>query len=379
MLQAEFVRSLQSNYERILLNEKPEEKKYQYCILSRGGIKGLLSCDLRYINGDAYLYYDISSMQSVAQVYGSRVITREWMRDFLWSMQKIREELGRFLLDDSNLLLYPQHIYQDLDSKKTAFLYVPYYGEENGFLHLAEFFVEHIDYEDEALVEYVYKVYEQYDQKGSLYLQSMIFEDAALLDREKEGEDRETYAEKQEQGPASDRLSAFGSNVIRVERAAENANREEKKGLLRLLESRKRKSKGEKGDYREALQEAAVYAVAEETEYKEEYGKTIYIEEDGQEERPHRLFSTDGNIHVQLDKSVFTIGKKKGESDLVLEDMSVSRLHARILQEKDGVYLEDMNSTNGTFKNGLRLQPYEKRKLEREDEIKIGKTVLIYR
>ena len=38
-----------------------------------------------------------------------------------------------------------------------------------------------------------------------------------------------------------------------------------------------------------------------------------------------------------------------------------------------------MNSTNGTFKNGLRMQPYEKKKLEEEDEIKIGRTVMIYR
>ena len=38
-----------------------------------------------------------------------------------------------------------------------------------------------------------------------------------------------------------------------------------------------------------------------------------------------------------------------------------------------------MNSTNGTLKNGLRLQPYEKRKLEEGDEITFGKRILIYR
>lgn len=63
----------------------------------------------------------------------------------------------------------------------------------------------------------------------------------------------------------------------------------------------------------------------------------------------------------------------------MLDDLSVSRVHARILQEKESVYLEDMNSTNGTYKNGLRLQPYEKRKLEEEDEIKVGKQILVYR
>ena len=73
------------------------------------------------------------------------------------------------------------------------------------------------------------------------------------------------------------------------------------------------------------------------------------------------------------------IGKKKGETDCVLTDGSVSRLHARITKEEDEFYLEDLNSTNGTFKNGLRLQPYEKRKLMEEDEIRFGKVMLTFR
>ena len=81
---------------------------------------------------------------------------------------------------------------------------------------------------------------------------------------------------------------------------------------------------------------------------------------------------------IQLDKNSITIGKKKEEADLVLEDVSVSRMHARIIKEQDGMYLEDLNSTNGTFKNGLRMQPYEKRKLEEGDEIRFGKKDFVY-
>ena len=92
MIQTEYTRSANCNYERILLEEKPDEKKYQYCILSRGGIKGLLPCSLRYINGRAYLYYDISSRQNVLQLYGSRIITREWMKDFVWSVRQVMQE-----------------------------------------------------------------------------------------------------------------------------------------------------------------------------------------------------------------------------------------------------------------------------------------------
>ena len=54
MLETEFIRSLQSNYERVHLQDRPDEQRYQDCILTRGGIRGLLPCSLRYINGEAY-------------------------------------------------------------------------------------------------------------------------------------------------------------------------------------------------------------------------------------------------------------------------------------------------------------------------------------
>ena len=122
MLETEFVRSLNHNYERILLDQKPEERKYQYCILSRGGIRGLLSCSLRYINGSAYLYYDITSRQSIAQLYSSRFLTRQWMKDFMWGLGQIMGELERFLLDYRNILWQPGQIFQDLENTMFSFV-----------------------------------------------------------------------------------------------------------------------------------------------------------------------------------------------------------------------------------------------------------------
>ena len=123
------------------------------------------------------------------------------------------------------------------------------------------------------------------------------------------------------------------------------------------------------------------YAVAEETAYEEEdMGRTVYMEErPAPRESTHRLLSEEGKLLATLEQPIYTIGKKRGETDLVLNDQSISRLHARIIKETDGYYLEDMNSTNGTFKNGLQLQPYERRKLEEGDEITLGKITVIYR
>lgn len=391
MLQTEYLRNLNSNYERILLDKKPEENRYQYCILSRGGIKGLLPFSLRYINGLAYLYYDISSKQNVAQLFNTRCITRQWMKDFLWSVQQIQQELGRFLLDDNNVLWYPEQIFQDLESNLFSFLYIPYYEGESSFGQLMDFLVEHVDYDDEVLVDCVFHMYEQLERNGDVYLQAQIFEDAKLLEqpkvktnRDQKGTDRKE-SDRKESDKESTSVESKQYDIAGREDTDRNIlseRREEKKGILSLFDNKRRKSREMRENYKLEMQQAINgYAVAEELNYgDEEYGRTVYIEEK-QEETAHvyKLYTPEDKLVASVEKPVVTIGKKKGEVDAVLQDSSVSRMHARITKEGKEYYLEDLNSTNGTFKNGLRLQPYEKRKLESGDELKCGKITLIFR
>ena len=90
------------------------------------------------------------------------------------------------------------------------------------------------------------------------------------------------------------------------------------------------------------------------------------------------MYRINGELAVRIDRLPFVIGKKKDEVDYVLGDCSASRLHARILEENGCIFVEDLNSTNGTFKNGLRMQPYEKRRLEKDDELRFGKEEYIF-
>lgn len=400
-MQTEFVRSLNCNYERVLLDKKPEEKRYQYCILNRGGIRGLLPCSLRYINGIAYLYYDISSRQNIRQLCRARCIDRKWLADFLWGMKQIKQELERFLLDAGNLIWYPEQIYQDLESNVFSFIYIPYYEGDTGFKQLMDFWVEQLDYEDEALVECVYHMYEQYEKSGEAYLQSQIYEDAAGLEQReavKEPERKDFVPEKRLTEPDMAAEPEPQREALQTESGEEG--RQEK--LLHWFGGKKKKEREQRENYRREMHELmSGRAVAEETRYgcadaelprarraggenrqpeaEEEYGRTIYIEAtEDNPERERRLCTKEGRTLAVLDRSVLTIGKRKGEADVVLEDVSVSRLHARILREKENYYIEDLNSTNGTFKNGLRLQPYEKRELAAEDEVKIGRISLLF-
>ena len=81
---------------------------------------------------------------------------------------------------------------------------------------------------------------------------------------------------------------------------------------------------------------------------------------------------------IDLSSFPFLIGKSREQADFVLDDHSVSRLHARFTLRDDVVYLTDLNSTNGTYKNGVRLEPNELTMLEAEDEITFGRLTFTY-
>lgn len=382
MLETEFIRSLQSNYERIRLQEQPDEQRYQYCILTRGGIRGLLPCSLRYINGEAYLYYDITSRQNVAQLYMKQSIDRGWVRDFFWSYEQVCRELGRFLLDEKNILVYPEQIFEDLGSRNFFFLYLPYNEEGNGFEELLEFVLEHMDYKDQQLVNCMYSIYEQFEQHGEVYLQEQIFEDLKCLEKGEGAVKRTGYAERTV-SIGEEELFSKPEPIAPAEPAEEVFEKEvqRKKSFWEKLGFLKKKNNTvQKNIYKERLALSMEgLAVADEPDYGEEYGRTVYIEQKPEDYGIKKLYAPDGRVVARIEKDVFVIGKHKDEADLVLEDDSISRLHARIYKQGEFICLEDLNSTNGTFKNGLRLQPYEKRRLEEDDEIRFGNLLFVYR
>jgi hypothetical protein len=82
---------------------------------------------------------------------------------------------------------------------------------------------------------------------------------------------------------------------------------------------------------------------------------------------------TEGDV-VSLDAHPLTVGRA-GNNDVPLpEDEFASGRHARFEPRRDGVYVEDVGSTNGTFVNGIRLT--RDRRLTPGDVVRVGETDL---
>lgn len=65
-----------------------------------------------------------------------------------------------------------------------------------------------------------------------------------------------------------------------------------------------------------------------------------------------------------------------GTLEIVLDDSSVSRRHAEVRQAESGWWVRDLESTNGTYVNGVRLGPGE-RQLHPRDIVQFGKIAMM--
>jgi len=74
-----------------------------------------------------------------------------------------------------------------------------------------------------------------------------------------------------------------------------------------------------------------------------------------------------------LAADVTTVGRHP-DSDIFLDDITVSRHHCRFVVNADTVTVEDSGSTNGTYVNGSRVDRAE---LQAGDEVIVGKYHLL--
>ncbi len=90
-----------------------------------------------------------------------------------------------------------------------------------------------------------------------------------------------------------------------------------------------------------------------------------------------RLIALDGPLKgsfFSINVPEFSIGRK-GSSNIIIADYSISRQHCVLKQEESGFVISDLGSQNGTFVNGV---PIRERMIQHGDRIQIGNSLLLF-
>lgn len=131
--------------------------------------------------------------------------------------------------------------------------------------------------------------------------------------------------------------------------------------------------------------------IDEEEEQPAQYGNTMLLSDylnmfkdnkltlkitDTDSEIPLYVKKADGYETVteklEPDNYPCTIGSLEESSDIYIASPIISKMHACIIKDEDKFYIEDMNSTNGTFINGERIAMHNKMCLSDGDALRIA-------
>jgi hypothetical protein len=84
--------------------------------------------------------------------------------------------------------------------------------------------------------------------------------------------------------------------------------------------------------------------------------------------------SIEHGVEFELDSRAVTVGRGNGNDVVLGGDDFASARHARIEPRRDGIWVHDLGSTNGTYVNGARID--RPRRLAPGDVVRIGETDL---
>ena len=414
MQEIEFVNDLRCNY--LTIPYAGEEKDFALRMLTENIAEGFLKMELRRMDGQTYLYYNISGMQSMEIIYMEKVIDKKAFQAFMWQLHEVIEQSRELFLPGDGICLEPAALFWNLGEQKWEFAYMP--GREREEIekereHLAEFLIEKIDYADRKLTDTVYRFYEEICA-GRMYPDSFLEEEKAeipeeeekweikgdpatedqeeeILDEPDEEEEVETKPKSGNEGMAfllflsgcaSAAATFFAGRIMQEFILPGSAVTVMLMTILLYTQVKKKRKKTEKvSEEPDKMYHETDILYTMESEETEEAAeeKTVYMDIGEDQERKLYGIGKFRQQKIYLEGLPCVVGKDKALADQIISDSSISRMHARFFAEKEHLWMQDLNSTNGTYHNGLRLRPNEKVMLEREDEVGFGRAQFVFR
>lgn len=400
-------REMKHNY-MIIDPEEITWRGYECQMMESNVIEGLLRFHPRQSNGEMQFYYEITSRQPLERLLENRMISGGEIRKLVIGISNILDQIERFLLSESSILLKPAYIYIEPDSFRIWLCLVPGLNQDfpEAYGKLLEYILGKVNHQDKDCVVLAYGLYQE-TRKENYGMEDILrliqqnpmpeFQGKGKSERLEYGTETQItqYPEPQERD--------------RIRRAEEKQGKGKRDHALsaQVLPANitiwtkiksffgvKRKNTQEEPMYQLPWQamfmeeaesvEAAMMASPEpqivlaspfpSSDFTPTDQGTVLLSDTALKETVRKLRAMDsGEADITISYYPFIIGKQENLADYVLNHETVSRLHLRIDRIGEDYQVMDLNSTNGTVVRGTLLENNEAVLLYPGDEIQIAR------
>ncbi len=355
-------------------------------MIRRNRIPGLADYYTEWEDNQRYYGYDITRAKRLGQLLDVRPFTRKEAESLIAELAGVLRSLESFLLDRDKLVLKPELLYVYVDrqghisSDGRGFLFF-FCEEQEGSSreHLQELMIylfEKADEEDKGLAELLFRLYRLAgrEELGAEELLACL----GTLSPERE------IPEKLSGRVAEEHIKdLYGSGKQKdFEKESDNRKGRGRKGIFAGKKEALTKLFGkspmavedmwddlEPSRVQERRREVAVPGTEEKApgpqETQDHPTEVLYIEEP---EPVPCLIEQERKVKILLEHFPFYIGTQPG-MDHCPGFQGISRIHLKLERRENGIWITDLNSTNGTALNGEPLKPNEERRLRDGDRI----------
>ncbi len=428
-MEISYVREMRKNY--LTVGEMRENQGYEAHMLAANRIQGLLGMKVRYRDGNALYYYDITSRQPLGRLLENRQVMVEEICSLLRQIYSTLRRMEEFFLGDGGILLEPEYIYMEPEAFQAGLCFVP--GLEKNFpeelSHLLQYLLRHVDHRDRKAVILAYSLYQE-SLKENYCLEDLLHlmereekketdgakeeRDIPAEEKEQTEEEQENWMDYKETENGEQILRPSGSSLWKsiicavavmllipgilwvfrgkgfiLEHIKWVGTAQAGVLFFTILAAVWKRRPGKKRDFGK---DGSVYEETDipeepfperEEEKKpqknEEIFRTVLLN-DGSEQNMHRLEGISPETEdIVISYYPFVIGKHRELADYVLDRDTVSRLHLRCDREGDTYTVTDLNSTNGTMVRGVLLDANETVEIKSGDPIVIADVAYVWR
>lgn len=352
-------------------------------------LTGVLPVEKVYVDGGGQYWYNISGKQSLDTYCRVKSIGMDLIEQLIISICSLMERLEWNLIESNCLMLDPELIF--VNSSSLEFLFTLYPGGnhriEQEFQQLMEYLMKKTDHQDVQAVKVVYQIYEQtlVDGYAISDVRSCLIRKSRPEKTERIASDK-TERQKKEEEPVcippvakEKRLFKRGEKKGRREKekvdikSSSRIQVNKKETVLRLL----RQKFVEWGILQEDSREPKNVIYPDKGEEIEENTQPVIhptvclMNVTGQIRGQLLYIGNEGLSDIVLEDGTTYIGYG-ADADICINKETISQLHARIDRSEDGVYIQDLNSTNGTYVNEQLLAYKERRKLTGSDVVRFA-------